>query len=109
MKVNLSDLMIVNRAIAHDNMPKEKSFFRDDEDKLRAYMRRKSGVMSKLETTKDIEKVAVTMLNALPESEAKKIRKDYRGDNLKIIVEIVSKHCDYETLGKYAPRLLALV
>lgn len=117
MKVTISpsDLMIINRALAHDAVPKQKSFFIDDEGKYVAYMKRQSAVMSAKDTKKDIEVSATKMLRQLDESESRSIRRKYEGESktvdrhLKIIIDVVSKYSSFEQLKSYAPNLLKLL
>lgn len=114
-RIDLSDLMIVNRAVAHDNMPTEKAFFIDDEGRYRPYKKRMNHVMKAKETAKEIERVCSKLLSQLSESDAKKIRKEKvgfeksRDKNLSIILDLVSENLDYETVKEYAPNLLKMM
>lgn len=115
MIIQYSDLMIVNRAIAHDNAPKEKAFFIDSDGNFRRYMKRKTSILPAKVTLKDIEGSATNMLRGLSDSEAKAIRKNYESESnardrhLKIIIEVVQKYSNYNDLEKYAPALLKLM
>ncbi|MGZ8233199.1 hypothetical protein [Methylobacter tundripaludum] len=114
MQINKSDLMIINRAIAHDNAPRDKAFFIDDEGKYVPYFKRKPTIMSGKETAKDIEVSAGKMLRSLPEKEARTIRLKFsseekaRDRHLKIVLEVVSKYSSFAELKEFAPNILNL-
>lgn len=115
MIIQYSDLMIVNRAIAHDNAPKEKSFFIDSDGNFKQYMKRKTTILPARVTLKDIESVAMSMLRMLPEIESKAIREKHKEEretrdrHLKIIIDIVKKYSSYDDLKNYAPALLKIM
>lgn len=114
LKINASDLMIINRAIAHDNVPREKAFFIDDEGKYVPYLKRQVSVTSAKDTKKDIEVSCNKMLRDLGEHESKRIRGNYASDkskdrHLKIVIELVTKYSTHEQLSEYCPNLLKLL
>lgn len=113
--INPSDLMIINRALAHDAIPKEKAFFIDDEGKYVPYFKRQPSIMSAKDTKKDIEVSASKLLRQLHESEGNNIRRKYASESktvdrhLKIIIDIVTKYSTFEQLKSYAPNLLKIL
>ena len=112
--INPSDLMIINRALAHDAIPKEKAFFIDDEGKYVPYFKRQVSIMSARDTKKDIEVSANKMLRSLSETESKRLRNIYAAEksvdrHLKIVIEIVTKNATFEMLKEFAPNLLKML
>lgn len=110
MKIENSDLMIVNRAVAHDNHPTIKRVLPPDENgKYRFIMVRQSGILPSSITTKDIQTTATKMLRQLPDNEASSLRKAYYGDALSLIVYLLATYANKQQVQDFAPNLYKLI
>lgn len=104
MSISKSDLLIVNRVLAHESIPTERRFFKDKDDNFRCYNAKQAGVMKADEAKRDLSSVCRSMLSSLSEVDCKRLLSKYRRtEHLKIIAEIASSSCSYEDLKSYAP------